>query len=117
MNQSDDSNTSRRRFLHSSTAAAVGGTLASQVGFPAATSGAGNSETLRIGLIGCGGRGTGAAVQALRADKNVELVAMGDVFEDQLQKSLALYGQVVQMRFLLKNWTASLTPPLPGSLW
>ncbi len=90
MNQSDDSNTSRRRFLHSSTAAAVGGTLVSQVGFPAATSGAGNSETLRIGLIGCGGRGTGAAVQALRADKNVELVAMGDVFEDQLQKSLAL---------------------------
>ncbi len=43
--------------------------------------------TLRVGLIGCGGRGTGAAAQALRADPNVELVAMGDAFEDHLQNS------------------------------
>lgn len=47
-----------------------------------------NSETLKIGLIGCGGRGTGAAGQALHADKNVVLTAMGDVFESQLQGSL-----------------------------
>src|SRR3546814_7914623 len=39
---------------------------------------------LKIGLIGCGGRGTGAAAQALRADPDVELVAMGDIFEDQV---------------------------------
>lgn len=44
-------------------------------------------RTLRVGLIGCGGRGTGAAVQALRADKNVKLVAMGDVFADRLKSS------------------------------
>ena len=43
---------------------------------------------LRVGLIGCGGRGSGAASQALNADKNVVLTAMGDAFEDQLQKSL-----------------------------
>src|SRR5206468_1474273 len=46
-------------------------------------------ETLRVGLVGCGGRGTGAAAQALAADSNVKLVAMGDAFRDRLQTSLA----------------------------
>src|SRR5262249_55069557 len=41
------------------------------------------------GLIGCGGRGTGAATQALNADPNVKLIAMGDMFADRLQGSLA----------------------------
>ena len=45
-------------------------------------------QTLKVGLIGCGGRGSGAASQALKADPNVVLTAMGDAFEDQLQKSL-----------------------------
>ncbi len=45
-------------------------------------------DTLRIGLVGCGGRGTGAAVQALRADSRTTLVAMHDAFQDQLDKSL-----------------------------
>lgn len=48
-----------------------------------------SAPTIRIGLIGCGGRGTGAAIQALRADPNTTLVAMGDVFEDRLKSSLA----------------------------
>jgi predicted dehydrogenase len=50
---------------------------------------AGNNDTLKVGLIGCGNRGTGAAEQALTADKNVKLVAMGDMFKDKLDKSLA----------------------------
>ena len=45
-------------------------------------------KKLKISVVGCGGRGTGAAVQALRADKNVELVALSDAFEDRLEKSL-----------------------------
>jgi len=45
-------------------------------------------KTLRIGLIGCGGRGSGAADEALNADKNVVLTAMGDAFENHLQNSL-----------------------------
>ncbi|MBY0309235.1 MAG: Gfo/Idh/MocA family oxidoreductase, partial [Phycisphaerales bacterium] len=40
--------------------------------------------TIRIGVVGCGGRGTGAIVQALRADPDVKLIAMGDVFQDRL---------------------------------
>lgn len=43
---------------------------------------------LKVGLIGCGGRGTGAANQALNADPNVELVAMSDLFSDQLDNAL-----------------------------
>src|SRR5262245_47869839 len=70
---------SRRQFLATSAAAAA---LAAHVH-------AAGGDTLRVGLIGCGGRGTGAASQALRADANVKLVAMGDVFEDRLQGSLA----------------------------
>lgn len=50
--------------------------------------GAGN-DTLRVGLIGCGGRGTGAAAQALTADPNVKLVAMADAFRDRLDGSLS----------------------------
>lgn len=45
-------------------------------------------ETLRVGLIGCGGRGTGAAAQALAGDSNVKLVAMGDAFKERLESSL-----------------------------
>ncbi len=48
-----------------------------------------SGDALHIGLIGCGGRGTGAAGQALNADKNVVLTAMGDVFPDRIQSSLA----------------------------
>ncbi len=47
------------------------------------------SDLLRVGLVGCGGRGTGAAAQALAADPNVKLVAMADLFEDRLASSLA----------------------------
>ncbi|HEV2394136.1 MAG TPA: Gfo/Idh/MocA family oxidoreductase [Verrucomicrobiae bacterium] len=77
--------TTRRDFLK--TSAIVGGALAAPAMLPGPLFGQ-TKDTLRIGLIGCGGRGTGAANQALHADENVALVAMADAFEDQLQKSL-----------------------------
>src|SRR5262249_32188481 len=75
---------SRRTFLGVSAATLATGLL----DIPAVH--AAGSDIIRIGLIGCGSRGTGAATQALHADKNVKLVAMGDAFEDRLQSSLAL---------------------------
>lgn len=48
-----------------------------------------NGKTLKIGLVGCGGRGTGAAFEALTASKSVKLVAMGDAFQDMLNASYA----------------------------
>lgn len=47
-----------------------------------------NDKTLKLAVVGCGGRGTGAAVQALRADEDVQLVALADAFEDRLKGSL-----------------------------
>jgi predicted dehydrogenase len=48
---------------------------------------AAGSDEIRVGLIGCGGRGSGAADQVLRAAPNVKLVAMGDAFRDRLDSS------------------------------
>jgi myo-inositol 2-dehydrogenase / D-chiro-inositol 1-dehydrogenase len=79
---------SRRQFLRSSSVAAVGSALAAQALLARSAYVAG-SDLLRVGLIGCGGRGTGAAMQALMADPNVKLVAMADAFEDRLESSLA----------------------------
>jgi len=45
-----------------------------------------DGATLKAGLIGCGGRGTGAAVNFVDAGPNLEIVALGDVFQDQLDK-------------------------------
>lgn len=78
--------TRRRTFLKTG-AAVIGGTLAYNMGIVGAMA-AGSSNTLKVGLIGCGGRGTGAAAQALRADPDVVLTAMGDVFADRLEQSL-----------------------------
>ena len=46
-------------------------------------------DTIRIALVGCGGRGTGAATQALSTKQNVKLVAMAEAFQDNLESSLA----------------------------
>jgi predicted dehydrogenase len=76
----ENAGTSRRGFLKTSTGLAVG-TLASTLAVPRAVH-AGVSEKLRIGLIGCGGRGTGAAQNALDASPENVLVAVGDTFAD-----------------------------------
>jgi predicted dehydrogenase len=74
--------TTRRELMKS---AAVAGTLAAIPNVHA-----GGSDVIRVGLVGCGDRGTGAATQALAADANAKLVAMADAFEDRLQESLSL---------------------------
>lgn len=48
---------------------------------------AAGSDRLKVGLIGCGGRGSGAALDALQADPHVVLTAMGDTFSDRLESS------------------------------
>ena len=73
----------RRSFLKNSGIALLGSTLAYHSGIAASPT----RSTLKVGLIGCGGRGTGAALQAVSADPDVVLTAMGDVFEDRLNES------------------------------
>ena len=75
---------SRRQFIKSGTAAAAG----ALAGFSVLRNAYGqNPDPIRVGLVGCGGRGTGAAENCLMAGPNVHLVAMADLFEDMLEKS------------------------------
>jgi predicted dehydrogenase len=76
---------SRRDLLKAGAAASVSA-LAARVA-PAGYF-TGGDDTLRVGLSGCGGRGSGAAVQALRADSRSKLVAMHDAFADRITQSL-----------------------------
>lgn len=104
MNENPDASPSkpitRRHFLRNSTVAASAtmagvGNLASTA-LPAASAAvtrllvenaahAAGSDQLRVGMIGCGGRNSGAAVQALTADPGARLVAMCDIFLDRIQ--------------------------------
>ena len=77
---------SRREFIKTS-AAAAGGLAAAWSRLPAAH--AAGSDMIRIGLIGCGDRGTGAVDNAFESSQGLKLVAMGDVFRDRLDESFA----------------------------
>jgi predicted dehydrogenase len=86
MNQKSTShNQSRRDFVKTSSMLA-GGILAAPL-VSRANFFSGADTTIKIALIGCGGRGTGAAVQALSTKQNVQLVAMADAFKDRLDSS------------------------------
>ena len=89
----EDKVPSRRDFLKSSAGAAAGAAFAgTMMSAPAVYAQA--DETIKIGLIGCGGRGTGAAGQALSTTGPVKLVAVADAFEDNAQRAVnALKGE------------------------
>src|SRR5215218_4088737 len=93
-NASPVSGISRRSLMRNSTALAVGAAAASSLnfGFPAGVYGQGDS-TIRVGLVGCGGRGSGAAVNALNGDPNAKLVALGDAFKDMADAALNNFKQ------------------------
>lgn len=76
---------SRRDFVKRTTVATAG--LSAGLMASGNFAYAGATDTLRIGLIGCGGRGSGAANDAVQSAEGVELVAMGDLFEDRLESS------------------------------
>lgn len=80
-----DSSPNRRQFVQTS-AAVVGAGMSSQI---ISSTKAADPVTgrIKVGLIGCGGRGTGATVQAMKADSRVELWALADVFPEQIEKT------------------------------
>jgi myo-inositol 2-dehydrogenase / D-chiro-inositol 1-dehydrogenase len=82
----DPTGANRRDFLKSSSAIA-GGAVAAQIGL-LSTAHAKGSDTIKVGLIGCGGRGSGAAAnlcEAAKDSKSVKLYALGDLFPDHLE--------------------------------
>ena len=78
-----DTAVTRRDFMRTATMSAGAAALMSGTNFAHAA----GSDRIRIGLIGCGGRGTGAAFDCLAASPSIELYAMADVFEDRLNGS------------------------------
>ena len=80
------STNSRRDFLK--TSSVVASTLGMQLSLNSSVFAAG-SDQLKVGLVGCGGRGTGAASQALQADSQSKLVAVADVSANAIESSLA----------------------------
>ena len=73
--------TDRRAFLKTSAAAAA------TILAPSRLAHADGSDRLRVGLIGCGGRGSGAASNCVESSEGVEIYAMGDLFQDRLDSS------------------------------
>jgi len=83
-----DSSITRREFIKVSSAAALAAAI------PASGLVYGSeSGRIRVGMIGCGGRGTGAAINCVEASSDVVITAMGDLFEDRLEGS---YKRLVQ---------------------
>lgn len=82
------SDSDRRQFMKAAGAAALAASYAGS----ARGAGIDPAQKLKVGFIGTGGRGTGAAAQALSADDNVELWSVGDVFQDRIDTALKSLG-------------------------
>src|SRR5690349_14792952 len=85
---------SRRTFLKTSSIVAAGATFAGTLGVARSAHAAGD-DTIKIGLIGAGGRGSGTANQALQTKGAVKLIAVGDAFQNRIDTCLnALKNEV-----------------------
>ena len=73
----------RREFCKTAAAASVAAAVPGNLGFFAS-----GSDVIKVGVIGCGGRGTGAAIDCLTADPGVEIVALGDLVPDRIERAL-----------------------------
>jgi len=82
-----ESHVNRRNFLKTTSTAVAGASVLGGLSIERSAFAAGN-DTLKVALIGCGGRGSGAADQALKTEGPLKLVAMADVFKDRLEDSL-----------------------------
>ncbi len=97
MAEQDNATQSRRRFLKVSAATTLGVSagLMGRGDFAYA----GGTDTIRVGVVGCGGRGTGAARDAVQSADGVVITAMGDLFEDRLDRSMQGLKQEIGAAF------------------
>lgn len=79
----ESSSVTRRDFVKTAAAASLAATIPGNLGLFAA-----GSDAIKVGVIGCGGRGTGAALDCLNSTPGVEVVALGDLVPDRVQSSL-----------------------------
>jgi len=99
----------RREFLSTTAKAAAGAALAGALARPGYCA---EANTIQIALVGCGGRGTGAAANALATKTGpVKLVAMADVFQDKLGRSYeALTGALNRTEGSADSWITGVNP-------
>jgi len=83
MDSADSVSVTRRDFVKTAAVASLAAAMPGNLGLFAA-----GSDMIKVGLIGCGGRGTGAALDCLNADPGVEIVAMGDLVPDRIESAL-----------------------------
>lgn len=101
MNKENNNARSRREFVRQ-TSLAAGGLLAMPM-LSKANYFSGSDDVIKVAIIGCGGRGTGAAVQALSTKQNVQIVAMADAFRDRLDTSYKNIGEALKENGLEKR--------------
>src|SRR5512141_1078752 len=94
LKQTTAGHSSRREFLKSSSKALAGAVVANAIMRPGY---AAEDNTIQVALVGCGGRGTGAAGDALSTKSlgPIKLVAMADVFENRLRNSYSQINRAV----------------------
>ena len=78
-------NVTRRKFVESSSAAVAGAAAAPML---MARAYAGGSDVIKVGVIGCGGRNRGAALQAMNVDKGVRVTALADLFREPMDETI-----------------------------
>ncbi len=78
----------RRSFLKNTSTAVAGGALLGALPVERFALGASPGDTIRVALVGCGGRGRGAAAQALKTVGDLKLVAVADAFKNSLESGL-----------------------------
>lgn len=99
MKNQNNSGINRRDFVK--TSGLVAGSMMLAPSLVAAKAHIDGADTIKVGLVGCGGRGTGAIVQALSSGQNVKLVAMADAFRDNLDKC---YKKIYSAEF--QDWSS-----------
>ena len=99
MKNQNNSGINRRDFVK--TSGLVAGSMMLAPSLVSAKAHIDGADTIKVGLIGCGGRGTGAIVQALSSGQNVKLVAMADAFRDNLDKC---YQKIYSAEF--QDWSS-----------
>ena len=95
---------SRRDFLKHSSALAVGGSIAASFGALPAVHAQG-SDAVNVALIGCGGRGSQAAINAMNADPNNRLTVMCDLFPDRINQSKQGLSRRLEQQFRVTDDT------------
>jgi predicted dehydrogenase len=83
MNRPHETSVTRRDFVKTAAAASIAAAFPAGFGVHAA-----GSDAIKVGVIGCGGRGTGAAIDCLTGVPGVEIVALGDLVSDRIESSL-----------------------------